>query len=101
MTKAAVFIKHRALPGRRDEVHRVWEKHLQPNIAANAGHEAYFYCYDAKDPDAIWVYQQYANHAASQEFLATSWYVAYLAEVTPLLAGPPEIATATPLWTKT
>lgn len=28
MTKAAVFIKHRALPGKRDQVHRIWEKHL-------------------------------------------------------------------------
>ena len=44
MSKAALFIKHKALPGRREQVHRVWEKHLRPHIAANSAHEAYFYC---------------------------------------------------------
>jgi quinol monooxygenase YgiN len=100
MSKAAVFITHRALPGKRDEVRRVWERHLQPNIAANAAHEAYFYCYDDNDPDAICVFQQYADRASSQNFLAAPWYAAYVSEVTPLLAGQPEIRAATLVWAK-
>ncbi len=100
MSKTALFIRHRALPGRRDEVRRIWERHLQPNIAANPAHEAYFYCYDDNDPDTICVFQQYADRAASQAFLAAPWYVAYLNQVAPLLAGPPEIRAATPVWAK-
>jgi quinol monooxygenase YgiN len=100
MSETALFIKHRALPGKRDEVHRIWEKHLQPNIAANPAHEAYFYCYDDDDPDAICVFQQYADRAASQDFLAAPWYAAYLSEVTPFLSGQPEIRAATPVWSK-
>jgi len=100
MSKSALFIKHRAQPGRRDEVRRVWEKHLKPNIAGNPAHEAYFYCYDDNDPDVICVYQQYVDRASPQEFVKTPWYASYLDEVSPLLAGEPEIRTVTPVWAK-
>ncbi len=69
MSKAALFIKHRALPGKRDEVRRIWEQHLKPRVVANHAHEAYFYCYDDNDPDTICVFQQYVDRASSQEFL--------------------------------
>ena len=49
--------KHKALPGKREDVRRVWEKHLRPGIAGNAASEAYFYCYDDNDPDMICVFQ--------------------------------------------
>jgi quinol monooxygenase YgiN len=100
MSKTALFIKHRALPGKRDEVRRVWEKHLQPKITSNTAHQTYIYCYDDNDPDVICVFQLYANQASSQEFLKTPWYAAYLRDVTPLLAGEPEIQAATPVWAK-
>ena len=100
MSKTALFIKHKALSGKRDEVRRIWEKHLKPRVAANPTHEAYFYCYDDNDPDTICVFQQYADRASSQEFLEGSWYAAYLNEVTLLLAGQPEISVATPVWAK-
>jgi quinol monooxygenase YgiN len=100
MSKTALFIKHRALPGKRDEVRRVWEKYLRPSIITNMAHETYVYCYDDGDPDTICVFQLYASHASSQEFLKAPWYAAYLKEVTPLLAGEPEIRTATPVWAK-
>ena len=94
-----MFIKHAALPGKRDEVRKVWEKHLKPNAAMNPGHEAYFYCYD-DDPDVSRVYQQYADRQAPQEFLKEPWYAAYIAEVTPLLANQREVRAATPVWIK-
>ncbi len=100
MSKTALFIKHRTLPGRRDEVRRLWEKHLQPRIAGNIAHEAYIYCYDDDDPDTICVFQLYANRASAQEFLTGPWYAAYLKEVTPMLAYEPEIRAATPIWAK-
>ncbi len=100
MSKAALFIKHSALPGKRDEVRRIWEQHLKPRVVANHAHEAYFYCYDDNDPDTIWVFQQYVDRASSQEFLEAPWYAAYLNEVSPFLAGQPEISLATPVWVK-
>ena len=37
---------------------------------------------------------------ASQEFLQTSGYAAYLREVGPLLAGPSQVTALTPIWSK-
>jgi quinol monooxygenase YgiN len=100
MSKAALFITHKAKPGKRDEVRRIWEKHLQQRIGANAAHEAYFYCYDDNDPDTICVFQLYTGRSAGQEFVKQPWYPAYEAEVTPLLTGTSEFRSATPFWIK-
>ena len=100
MSKTALFIKQQALPGKRDEVRRVWEKYLRPSIISNTAHETYVYCYDDDDPDTICVFQLYASQVSSQEFLKAPWYAAYRKEVAPFLAGEPEIRTATPVWAK-
>jgi GNAT superfamily N-acetyltransferase len=39
MTKTALFIRHKAQPGRRDDVQRIWEKHVKPRVEANPAHE--------------------------------------------------------------
>jgi hypothetical protein len=57
MQKTALFIRHQAQPGKRDDVRRVWEKHVKPRVATNPAHEAYFFCYDNGDPDVICVFQ--------------------------------------------
>lgn len=100
MSKAALFIRHKALPGKRDEVRRVWEKHLASRIAENAAHEAYFYCFDDADPDVICVFQLYSDPAGPQDFVKAPWYPAYEAEVQPLLTGESEFRRATPMWVK-
>jgi quinol monooxygenase YgiN len=100
MSKTALLIKHRALVGKRDEVRRLWEKHVQPRVAANPAHEFYFYCYADNEPDTIYVFQQYTDRASAEDFLKGFWYSDYLAEVTPLLAAAPEIRSATPVWVK-
>ena len=52
MTSFALIVKHQTLPGKRDEVREVWEKHMAPAIAGNPGHTAYFYCFDnAGEPE--------------------------------------------------
>ena len=61
MASSAVFITHRVRPGQREAVFAVWQKHMAPAIAANLGHEAYFYCFDPADPDAICAFQQYRS----------------------------------------
>lgn len=100
MSSVALLIRHRALPGKRDEVRRTWEAHLRPQIAANPAHEAYFYCYDDADPDAICAFQQYADRASSQAFVSTPEYAAYVEAVSPLLADPPVVQMLTPQWIK-
>ena len=96
----AQIIKHRTQSGKRDEVRRVWEKHMAPAISANPGHTAYFYCFDNNEPDSIYEFQQYLSVEASQEFLQTSGWAAYLREMEPLLAGPSQVTALTPVWSK-
>ncbi len=96
----ALIIEHQTLPGRRDDVRRIWERHMAPAIAANPGHLAYSYCFDNNDPDRIHAFQHYASAEASRAFLETDAYAAYLEEVEPLLSGPPRVVSLTPMWSK-
>ena len=100
MTSFALIVKHRTQPGKRDEVHAVWERHMAPAIAANPGHTAYFYCFDNADPDSIHAFQQYTNAEEAAAFLKTDAYAAYLSDVEPLLSGPPEVTPLTTTWSK-
>lgn len=95
-----LFITHRVLSGRRDDVHSIWQRALLPAIAANPCHEAYSYGFDDDDPDVIRVFQQFRSASAAKDFLTTPAYAAYLAEVELLLVGPPEVSTVTPMWVK-
>jgi hypothetical protein len=79
MASFTLIIKHKTQPGRRDEVRKVWERHMAPAIAANPGHVAYIYCFDNGDPDSIY---------------------AFVNDVEPLLSGPPQIIALTPAWSK-
>jgi quinol monooxygenase YgiN len=100
MSSLALVVRHKTQPGKRDEVRKVWEKHMAPAVASNPGHLAYFYCFDNTDPDSIYAFQQYETAEASQAFLKTDAYLAYLKEVEPLLSGPPQVTALTPVWSK-
>lgn len=96
----ALFIAHQTLPGKRDAVRAVWMKHMAPAVEANPGHLAYVYGFDANDPDAICAFQLYASAEQAEAFLSHPNYADYLAEVEPLLAGPPQVRTIDPQWRK-
>jgi len=96
----ALFIRHQALPGKRDEVRQVWEKFVKPRANANPAHQAYFYCYDESDADVIMVYQQYPDATSASEFMKGSWYSDYLNEVGQFIAMPPHVTTAKVIWAK-
>ncbi|MBC8001967.1 MAG: antibiotic biosynthesis monooxygenase [Opitutaceae bacterium] len=100
MSKTALFIRHQARPGKRDDVRRVWEKHVKPRAAANPDHEAYFFCYDNNAADVICVFQLYTSEAAMQSFLKGEWYADYLKEVGEFVAIPPQITPAGLIWEK-
>lgn len=100
-TGYALFITHRTRPGMREAVRDVWMKHMAPAVAANAGHLAYFYCFDQADGDVLRVFQLYPDDAAASAFLELPAYAAYLRQVEGLLAGPPEVHATKPQWSKT
>lgn len=100
MPPSAVFIRHTTKPQQRDKVFAVWQKHMAPAVSANPDHQAYFYCFDNGNPDVIVVYQQYASAHSAAVLLQTPAYLAYLAEVEPLLQGEPEVISAAPMWSK-
>lgn len=100
MTRRAIFIAHRTMPGARERVQAVWQRHMQPAITANPGHLAYHYGFDAADQDVIRVFQLYTDASAAAEFLKSAAYGDYLAEVEPLLLGPPEVAAVDQVWSK-
>ena len=64
MTSLALIIKHKTQPGKRDEVRKVWEKHMAPAVLANPGHLAYFYCFDNADPVRSW---RFSNMSAPKQ----------------------------------
>jgi len=100
MSRIALFIRHQAQPGRREDVQRIWEKHMKPRVISNPAHEAYYFCYDASDPDVVRVFQLYSSEEASREFLRGLWYLAYLAEILEVVVALPEISLAKLIWEK-
>lgn len=100
MSQPTVFVRHKTLPGRRDDVRAAWERHLQAAIAANPGFISYYYGYVNGDPDSICAFQQYASDDAADAFLKSDGFKAYLRDVQGLLAGPAEVTAMTVQWTK-
>ena len=96
----ALFITHRTRPGQRDRVRDVWMDHMAPAVTGNSGHLAYWYCFDTEDSDVLRVFQLYESAAAAAAFLEHPAYRSYLSAVEGLLAGPPEVHTAAPQWSK-
>ncbi|MFN3601134.1 MAG: putative quinol monooxygenase [Dietzia sp.] len=96
----ALVLRHRAKPGRRDELVEVWLRHMPEAVQANDGHRAYVFCASHADPDVLVVFQQYRDASAAQEFLGNPAYLAYLEESGHLLTGPPEVEAVETLWSK-
>ena len=96
----SLFLRHRTLPGRRDEVVAAWQRFMPAAISLNDDHEAYDYTTVDDDPDALLVFQQYRDADAAAAFLQNPEYLKYLEASEHLLAGPPEIVATTPVWSK-
>jgi quinol monooxygenase YgiN len=69
-------------------------------VASNAGHRAYYYCYDSADPDAVSAFQEYESPEAAKAFLSSPAYRNYVTEVEALLVGPPTVKSLVPVWKK-
>lgn len=97
----ALVLRHRAKPGRREDLIEAWRRHMPEAVQANDGHRAYVLCASYVDPDVMVVFQHYRDAAAAQEFLGNPAYLRYLEEAGDLLSGPPEVEAVEPLWSKT
>lgn len=100
MTTTALFIRHKTLPGLREQVRALWMTHMAPAIQANPGHVHYVYSFEKDDPDGICAFQVYASAREAQAFLEHHAYRAYLTAVDGLLAGRPTVVTLAPQWQK-
>ena len=100
MPQHALFLRHQTLPGQRDAVQAVWQRHMRPAIQANADHAVYVYSF-GPDPDQICAFQVYSSSEAAEAFLKTAAYRAYEEEVAALLVGPPVVEILQPQWIKT
>ncbi|WP_200887503.1 putative quinol monooxygenase [Sphingomonas sp. ERG5] len=99
MSGHAVFLQHRTKPGMRAEVQKIWQKHMQPAIDANAAHEVYVYSFGG-DPDRICAFQVYSSAEEASAFLKSRAYLDYEQEVASLLEGPPQVEVLQPQWIK-
>lgn len=95
----ALFIKHHARPGRRDDLEAVWRRHMMPAIAGNDAHLANSYGFGA-EPDTVGAFQVYRSKADADAFVRAPAYLAYLEASRPLLAHDPEVMVLAPRWTK-
>lgn len=96
----AVMLKGRTLPGKREELHRLWSEHLRPRAAQNAAQRAYAFCFDPSDADVFWIFELYDDPSGVAANAQAPWFAEYMARTAPLLAGAPEMLTGTPLWMK-
>jgi quinol monooxygenase YgiN len=99
-TGTAFYVRHKARPGKRDELREVWEKYARDYIAAAGVQLAYFYCYDDNDPDVIVAFQLCTDRAGVDDFVKQLWFRDYEAETAALLAERSEYRAVTPVWTK-
>ncbi len=100
MQKLAVIVKTKTKPGKRDEAYALWEAHLKSRAAANPAQETYFFCYDNDDEDTFHLFEVYNDPSSLAENAQSTWFASYMAEVFPLLDGPPAFSQATPKWIK-
>ncbi|MEH3116657.1 MAG: hypothetical protein PGN25_03360 [Methylorubrum populi] len=95
----ALFLKHKALPGRRNDLEAVWRRHMPPAIESNPAHLAYTYSFGG-EPDVVAAFQIYRSREDADAFVRSPEYLAYIGESRPLLAQEPEITVLEPRWSK-
>lgn len=100
MSKIVLIVRTKTQPGKRDEVRKLFEKHLAPRALANDAQEVEVWCDDDKDADTFYLFEIYNNAEALQANSQAVWFWDYLKEAQPLLTGESEVVMATPRWAK-
>ena len=100
MGNLAMVIKSTAQPGKRQELFDLYQELMAPRAEDNDAQEVVVWSADQHDPDAFYLFEIYRDAGALGANAAAPWFADYMAKAGPLLAGEPEVAMATPLWSK-
>jgi quinol monooxygenase YgiN len=100
MTKLVLIVKTKTQPGKRDEVYRLFQKHLAARVEGTDALEVFVWCADETDADTFYIFEIYGDRTVQRTNAQDPAYFAYQQEAQPLLATGPEVVTATPLWVK-
>ena len=100
MGELAMVIKTKAQAGKRDELFDLYKEIMVPRAERNDAQEVVVWCADQHDPDAFFLFEIYTSGEAMGANAAAPWFADYMAKAGPLLAGEPEVAMATPQWSK-
>ena len=100
MSKTAVFVIVKAKPGKRDELRQTYEQYLKPHAEASEDQELSFYCWGVQDEDTVCLFELFSESYDLRGALESDWFKAYMEKAAPLLAGPPNMVIATPVWAK-
>jgi quinol monooxygenase YgiN len=99
MTKVAVVARMTAAPGRRDELVEAFGR-LYEAVAGEEGTEIYALHLDAADTDVIWFYELYRDMDALTAHGTSEAMGAIGPQLSPLMAGRPELTFLTPVRAK-
>lgn len=100
MEKLVLIVKSKTQPGKREAVYRLFEKYLAARVQDTDALEVFVWCADEIDADIFYIFEIYGDRSEQAVNAQDPAYLAYLQEAQPLLANPPEIMKATPVWGK-
>ncbi len=100
MKELCLFIKVKTSEGKRDQVLKLWEKHLKERAFENVDQKTYYFCFDDQNPDVICMFEHYSNPESLHKNASKDWFKKYMMEVMPFLDGEPEVNITTPVWIK-
>jgi len=93
-------IRGRTMPGKREDLLRLFEEHLAPRAEQNQAQKLVVWAADDTDDDAFVLFEIYSDKTAADANAKAEWFAEYIAASGPLLAGPPTMTLGTPRWTK-
>ena len=100
MPKLALFVKVKSLPGKREEVKNLWEKYIRPHSEHEEALDISFYCYAQEDENTVCLFELFSDPSRTKTVMQSDWFAAYQQELKSLIAGPPEVIMANPVWAK-
>ncbi len=98
MAKLALIITSTAVPGKREDIHRLYREQLAPRAEADDAQEVVVWCDDHGDEDTFHLFEIYRTEAAFRDNAASPFFADYMATAGPLLAAKPEVRMAKPRW---
>jgi quinol monooxygenase YgiN len=100
MAKLAIFVTANAQPGKREELRKLFEKHIKPHVESNKAQELCFYCYDTQNENTMCMFELFNDPAVVKADMESEWFAAYQKDASAVLAGPPQVIIASPVWVK-